>query len=124
MCARPPSTPSTPATRGTRRSPACARCGESDGFKLTPQARAAAITPRPRWLIPNSPSNPTGAVYSADELRALAEVLLDHPEVLLLSDDIYEHLIFDGTRFATMAQIEPRIRSRTVTITGPQRRMR
>ena len=93
-------------------------CSEADGFKLTPQALSGAITPRTRWLILNSPSNPTGAVYSADELRALAEVLLRHPDVLVLSDDIYEHLIFDGAHFATLAQAETRMRERTLTMNG------
>lgn len=93
-------------------------CGEHDGFKLTPEALERAITPRTRWLILNSPSNPTGAVYSHGELRQLAEVLLAHPHVLLLSDDIYEHLIFDGAQFHTMAQVEPRLASRTLTMNG------
>ncbi|MBV8618191.1 MAG: pyridoxal phosphate-dependent aminotransferase [Curvibacter sp.] len=93
-------------------------CAEASGFKLTPQALADAITPRTRWLLLNSPSNPTGAVYSADELRALAEVLLGHPGVLVLSDDIYEHLVFDGAPFATLAQVEPRLAPRTLTMNG------
>jgi aspartate aminotransferase len=93
-------------------------CGEASGLKLTPTALADAITPRTRWLILNSPSNPTGAVYSRTELQALAEVLLAHPHVLVLSDDIYEHLIFDGARFHTIAQAEPRLASRTLTMNG------
>ena len=93
-------------------------CGEENGFKLTPQALASAITPLTRWLILNSPSNPTGAVYSDGELRALAEVLLAHPDVLILSDDIYEHLIFDGAHFHTLAEVEPRLASRTLTMNG------
>ncbi|SIQ88620.1 aspartate aminotransferase [Sphaerotilus natans] len=93
-------------------------CPEATGFKLTPEALSAAITPRTRWLILNSPSNPTGAVYSAAELLALAEVLLAHPEVLVLSDDIYEHLVFTGATFATMAQVEPRLAGRTLTMNG------
>ncbi|MBI3145607.1 MAG: pyridoxal phosphate-dependent aminotransferase [Pseudogulbenkiania sp.] len=93
-------------------------CGSETGFKLTPQALAAAITPRTRWLILNSPSNPTGAVYSRDELAALAEVLLANPHVLVLSDDIYEHLIFDDARFYTIAQVEPRLKERTLTMNG------
>jgi len=93
-------------------------CGEASGFKLTPKALADAITPRTRWLILNSPSNPTGAVYSRAELQALAEVLLAHPHVLVLSDDIYEHLTFDGARFHTIAQAEPRLASRTLTMNG------
>jgi aspartate aminotransferase len=93
-------------------------CGSESGFKLTPQALAAAITPGTRWLILNSPSNPTGAVYSREELVALAEVLLAHPDVLVLSDDIYEHLIFDDARFYTIAQVEPRLKERTLTMNG------
>lgn len=98
--------------------PVIVPCGERTGFKLTPQALAQAITPRTRWLILNSPSNPTGAVYSRDELQALAEVLLAHPDVLVLSDDIYEHLIFDGARFHTLAQVAPRLAPRTLTMNG------
>lgn len=93
-------------------------CGAESGFKLTPGALEAALSARTRWLILNSPSNPTGAVYTAAELRALAEVLLAHPEVLVLSDDIYEHLIFDGARFHTLAQVEPRLQSRVLTMNG------
>ncbi|WP_407309023.1 pyridoxal phosphate-dependent aminotransferase [Pseudomonas sp. nanlin1] len=88
------------------------------GFKLTPSALAAAITPQTRWLILNSPSNPTGAVYSQEELHALAEVLLAHPHVLILADDIYEHLIFDDQAFYTLAQVEPRLVPRTLTMNG------
>lgn len=93
-------------------------CGSESGFKLTAQALQAAITPKTRWLILNSPSNPTGAVYSRAELHALAEVLLAHPHVLVLSDDIYEHLIFDDQAFFTMAQVEPRLRERVLTMNG------
>ena len=87
-------------------------------FKLTPALLAAAITPQTRWLILNSPSNPTGAVYSRAELQALAEVLLANPHVLILADDIYEHLIFDDQAFFTLAQVEPRLASRTLTMNG------
>ncbi|MGY2225078.1 pyridoxal phosphate-dependent aminotransferase [Pseudomonas gingeri] len=93
-------------------------CTADSDFKLTAAALAAAITPRTRWLILNSPSNPTGAVYSRDELRALADVLLDHPQVLVLADDIYEHLIFDDQPFHTLAQVEPRLQARTLTMNG------
>lgn len=93
-------------------------CDASAGFKLTPLALAAAITPQTRWLILNSPSNPTGAVYSRDELQALAEVLLANPHVLILADDIYEHLIFDEQTFHTLAQVEPRLAPRTLTMNG------
>jgi aspartate aminotransferase len=93
-------------------------CDADTGFKLTPSALAAAITPQTRWLILNSPSNPTGAVYSREELHALAEVLLAHPHVLILADDIYEHLIFDDQTFHTLAQVEPRLAPRTLTMNG------
>lgn len=93
-------------------------CDADAGFKLTPAALAAAITPQTRWLILNSPSNPTGAVYNCDELQALAEVLLANPHVLILADDIYEHLIFDDQAFFTLAQVEPRLAARTLTMNG------
>ncbi|EEA02427.1 aminotransferase class I and II [Burkholderia sp. H160] len=93
-------------------------CGGEHSFKLTPEALASAISPRTRWLIPNSPSNPTGAVYTREELAALAEVLLGHPHVLVLSDDIYEHLIFDGVPFHTITEVEPRLMPRTLTMNG------
>ena len=95
-----------------------AACNHESGFKLTPEKLEAAISARTRWLILNSPSNPTGAVYSREELRALADVLLAHPHVLILSDDIYEHLIFDGAAFCTIAEVEPRLGGRTVTMNG------
>ncbi|WP_321816456.1 MULTISPECIES: pyridoxal phosphate-dependent aminotransferase [unclassified Paraburkholderia] len=98
--------------------PVTVPCDATSGFKLTPAALQAAITPRTRWLILNSPSNPTGAVYDRSELQALAEVLLEHPQVLVLSDDIYEHLIFDGRAFFTLAQVEPRLRDRVLTMNG------
>lgn len=98
--------------------PVIVACGSGSGFKLTAQALAEAITPQTRWLILNSPSNPTGAVYSAQELRGIAQVLLEHPRVLVLSDDIYEHLIFDGAAFNTMAQIAPELRERILTMNG------
>ncbi len=89
-----------------------------DGFILTPAALEAAITPKTRWLILNSPSNPTGAVYSAADLRALADVLERHPHVWVLSDDMYEHLIYGGTPFATMAAAAPAMKDRTLTMNG------
>ncbi|VVE29828.1 aspartate aminotransferase [Pandoraea terrae] len=98
--------------------PIIVACGSDSGFKLTPQALAGAIGPRTRWVILNSPSNPTGAVYTRGELAELAEVLLAHPHVLVLSDDIYEHLIFDGATYHTIAQVEPRLTSRTLTMNG------
>jgi aspartate aminotransferase len=93
-------------------------CTADNAFKLNAAALEAAINPCTRWLILNSPSNPTGAVYSPDELKALAEVLLRHPQVLILADDIYEHLIFDEQPFYTLAQVEPRLTSRTLTMNG------
>ena len=93
-------------------------CGPNQGFKLTPEQLEAAITPKTKWLIVNTPSNPTGATYSADELRALSDVLLRHTQVHILTDDIYEKLLFDGRRFATFAQVEPRLRDRTLTMNG------
>src|SRR5882724_3992875 len=93
-------------------------CRPEDGFKLTPGALEAAITPRTKWLVLNSPCNPTGAVYTPAELKALAEVLLRHPRVWVIADDIYEHLVFDGVEFATIAQIEPELHDRTLTVNG------
>jgi aspartate aminotransferase len=98
--------------------PIIVQCPAEAGFKLTPDALAAAITPRTRWLFLNSPSNPSGAVYSEDHLRALADVLLRHPNVWVLTDDIYEHIIFDGRKQATIAAVEPRLKSRTLTVNG------
>ncbi|AUM73335.1 pyridoxal phosphate-dependent aminotransferase [Paracoccus jeotgali] len=89
-----------------------------DGFRITPDALRRAITPQTKWLILNSPSNPSGAAYDAEQLRALCAVLLDHPQVWVLADDIYEHLCFDGFRFATPAQVEPRLRDRVLTMNG------
>ena len=89
-----------------------------DGFRLTPQALERAITPKSKWLILNSPSNPSGAAYSAAELQAVADVLLRHPQVWVLTDDIYEHLIYDGFKFATIAQVEPKLYDRTLTMNG------
>jgi aspartate aminotransferase len=93
-------------------------CRPEEGFKLTPAALEAAITPRTKWLVLNSPCNPTGAVYSRAELKALAAVLLRHGHVWLLADDIYEHLLFDGIEFATIAQVEPALYERTLTVNG------
>jgi aspartate aminotransferase len=89
-----------------------------DGFKLKPEALAAAITPRTKWVIFNSPSNPTGAAYTRDEVKALTDVLLKHENVWVLSDDIYEHLVYDGFAFTTPAQIEPKLKGRTLTMNG------
>ncbi|ANN66731.1 pyridoxal phosphate-dependent aminotransferase [Bordetella bronchialis] len=89
-----------------------------DGFKLRPQDLERAITPRTRWLILNAPNNPSGATYTAEELRALAEVLERHPHVWVLSDDMYEHILYDGRRFSTLAQVAPELKARTLTVNG------
>ena len=88
------------------------------GFKLTPEALEAAITPKSKWLIINSPSNPAGGAYTRAELRALADVLLRHPQVWVLTDDMYEHLVFDDFEFTTIAQVEPQLYDRTLTMNG------
>src|SRR5580693_4832332 len=88
------------------------------GFKLRPEALEAAITPRTRWLILNSPSNPSGAAYTRAELRAVADVLLRHPQVWVLTDDMYEHLVFGDFEFTTLAQVEPTLYERTLTMNG------
>lgn len=98
--------------------PVPVECPQSDGFKLTPAALEAAITARTKWLILNSPSNPTGAAYSADDLRSLADVLRKHPHVHIMVDDMYEHLVYDGFVFATMAEVAPDLQDRTLTING------
>ena len=98
--------------------PVIVLCPAEDGFRLTPEALRAAITPRTKWLILNSPSNPSGAAYDAAQMKALTDVLLDFPQVWVLTDDIYEHLVFDGFTFVTPAQIEPRLKDRTLTMNG------
>ncbi|MCA3710761.1 MAG: pyridoxal phosphate-dependent aminotransferase [Phenylobacterium sp.] len=90
----------------------------ASGFKLKPAELEAVITPRTRWLILNSPSNPSGAAYTRDELKGLAEVLLRHPQVWILTDDMYEHLMFDDMTFWTIAQVEPALYERTLTMNG------
>ena len=98
--------------------PVCVPCTQATGFKLTPTQLEAAITPRTRWLVLNSPSNPSGATYSAAELAALAAVLLCHPQVWVMADDIYEHVRYGAAPFATIAQVEPRLMERTLTMNG------
>ncbi len=93
-------------------------CGPNTGFKLRAEELAEAITPRTKWFFLNSPNNPTGAAYSAAELRALCDVLLDHPDVWIFTDDIYDKLVYDGFEAATIVQVEPRLRDRTVTMNG------
>ena len=88
------------------------------GFKITPAALEAAITPKSKWLIINSPSNPSGGAYTRAELQAIADVLLRHPQVWVLTDDMYEHLVFDDFEFTTIAQVEPKLYDRTLTMNG------
>ncbi len=92
-------------------------CDEASGFKLTPEALAEAITEKTKWLILNSPNNPTGTVYDAAELKAIAAVLINHPHVMVLADDIYEHIIYDG-QFTTIAEAEPALYERVLTVNG------
>ncbi|RBM09788.1 pyridoxal phosphate-dependent aminotransferase [Novacetimonas cocois] len=98
--------------------PVVVPCMAEHGFKMRPADLEAAITPRTKWLLLNSPNNPTGAAYSAAELRGLCDVLLRHPDVWILTDDIYDKLVYDGFRPATIVQVEPRLRDRTITMNG------
>jgi aspartate aminotransferase len=93
-------------------------CGQNAGFKMSAEQLEAAITPRTKWLILNNPSNPTGAAYNAAELKALTDVLLRHPDVWIFTDDIYEKLAYDGFKPATVVEVEPRLRERTITMNG------
>ena len=93
-------------------------CSQNNQFKLRPEDLAAAIGPKTKWIILNSPSNPTGAAYSRAELQALTDVLVKHPHVWVLTDDMYEHLVYDDFKFTTPAQIEPRLYERTLTMNG------
>lgn len=88
------------------------------GFKISPEALDKAVTPKTKWFVLNSPSNPTGAVYTREELKALGDVLLKHPHVRVLTDDIYEHLIYDGQKFNTIAEVVPALYDRTLTVNG------
>lgn len=98
--------------------PVFARTSMEDGFKLRPEVLDAAITPKTKWLIFNSPSNPTGAAYTRAQLKALTDVLMRHPHVWVLTDDIYEHLIYDGLEFLTILNVEPGLYDRTLTVNG------
>ncbi len=98
--------------------PVLAVADASTGFKLKPEVLEQAITPKTKWLILNTPSNPTGAAYTREELRGLADVLLRHPHVHILTDDIYEVLVYDGGSFATIAGVEPKLMERTLTMNG------
>jgi len=98
--------------------PVIVACPEADGFKLTPQALQQAITPRTKWLVLNTPSNPTGAVYSAAELQALAQVLRAHPQVWVMTDEIYEHLYYGSAPPVSFAAVAPDLAGRTLTVNG------
>ena len=98
--------------------PVVVPCKMEQGFKLLPEQLEAAITPLTRWLMLNSPSNPSGAAYSFSELKDLAAVLSRHPHVMILTDDIYEHVMYDGIKFTTIAQVEPALYERTLTMNG------
>ncbi len=98
--------------------PVIVECPQDSGFKLQPQDLENAITDKTKWVILNSPSNPTGAGYTHDEIKALTDVLLKYPNVWLLVDDMYEHLVYDGFKFATPAQVEPKLFDRTLTVNG------
>ena len=98
--------------------PVVVPCSQNAGFKLQADDLEQAITKKTKWLILNSPSNPTGAAYTADELKALAEVLLRHPQVYVMTDDMYEKLTYDSFEFATLAQVEPKLLDRTLTVNG------
>ncbi|MCG6901040.1 MAG: pyridoxal phosphate-dependent aminotransferase [Rhodobacter sp.] len=98
--------------------PVIAEASIQTGYKLTPDQLEAAITPKTKWLIFNSPSNPTGAGYTREELKGLTDVLLRHPHVWVMTDDMYEHLVFDDFKFSTPAEIEPKLYDRTLTCNG------
>lgn len=98
--------------------PVLVPCPQANGFRLRAEDLEAAITRRTKWFMLNNPCNPTGAIYTADELHPLCEVLLRHPELWVFTDDIYEKLAYDGIRPATVVQVEPRLKSRTVTMNG------
>ena len=98
--------------------PVFVECDVSQNFKITPNQLEKYITNKTKWLMLNSPSNPTGALYSFDELKSLSEVLLKHPKVLILTDDIYEKIIYDGNKFNTIASVEPKLKERVLTLNG------
>jgi aspartate aminotransferase len=93
-------------------------CPQNNGYKLRAADLEAAITPRTRWLILNAPNNPSGAAYPLAEMKALTDVLMRHPQVAVLTDDMYEHILYDGFKFCTPAEIEPGLYDRTLTVNG------
>jgi aspartate aminotransferase len=98
--------------------PVTVNCSQNNGFKLRAEDLDAAITPKTKWLILNFPNNPTGAACSRAEMQAIAEVMLRHPHVWVMTDDMYEHLVYDGFDFCTIAQVEPRLKERVLTVNG------
>ncbi|MCK5547095.1 MAG: pyridoxal phosphate-dependent aminotransferase [Rhodospirillaceae bacterium] len=98
--------------------PVFVNCPVEDNFKLKPEALEKAITPKTKWLILNSPSNPTGAAYSRDEMKALTDVLMKHPHVWVMTDDMYEFIVYDDFKFVTVAEVEPGLMDRTLTLNG------
>jgi aspartate aminotransferase len=98
--------------------PVLVPCPQNNGFRMRPEDLEAAITPKTRWLILNSPSNPTGAAYTREDMKALTDVLMRHPQVWVMPDDMYEHIVYDGFEFTTPAQVEPGLYERTLTLNG------
>lgn len=98
--------------------PVTVPCPAENGFKMRPQDLEAAIGPNTKWVMLNSPSNPTGAAYGWDDMKALTDVLARHPQVWVMPDDMYEHIVYDGFRFCTPAQVEPALKQRTLTVNG------
>ena len=98
--------------------PVIVQCTQANNFKMSPEQLEEAITPKTKWLMLNSPSNPSGAAYTSADLKALADVLMRHPQVLVFTDDIYEHITYDDFEFATIAQVEPCLYDRTLTLNG------
>jgi aspartate aminotransferase len=98
--------------------PVIIECSLEQGFRLTPEALEKAITPKTKWLIFNQPSNPTGACYTREQLKALTDVLMKHPQVWVLTDDMYEHLVYGGFKFTTILEVEPGLYDRTLTMNG------
>ncbi|MBR0642414.1 pyridoxal phosphate-dependent aminotransferase [Plastoroseomonas hellenica] len=98
--------------------PVLVSCPQNNGFKLRAEDLEAAITPNTKWVMLNFPNNPTGAACSREEMQAIAEVLLRHPHVWVMTDDMYEHLVYDGFEFCTIAEVEPRLKDRTLTVNG------
>ena len=98
--------------------PIIVECDSNEGFKISPEKLEKNITNKTKWLMLNSPSNPTGALYTYDELKALSEVLLKYPKILILSDDIYEKIIYDDHKFFTLASVEPKLKDRVLTMNG------